>query len=129
MQGTLFERMGGFARVRLIVSDFYDRVLASERLAVYFAGSDMRRLVDHQTKMVAAMMGGPAGFTDEHLERAHGHLDIDPADYDEIVELLQESLEDAGFEDRDVERVLAHVGAVRDRIVRRPAAAADRAAE
>ena len=119
MQRTLFDRLGGFARVRLLVSDFYERVLDSERLAVYFAGSDMRRLIDHQTKMVAAMMGGPAGYTDEHLERAHAQLSIRPEDYDEIVALLQESLEDAGIDDRDTERVLAHVRSVRDRIISR----------
>ena len=62
---TTFERLGGFARVRLIVSDFYDKVLDSERLARHFAGIDMRQLIDHQTKFIAAIMGGPAAFSDE----------------------------------------------------------------
>jgi truncated hemoglobin YjbI len=39
MNATLFERVGGFARVRLMVSDFYERVLDSTLLAPYFAGS------------------------------------------------------------------------------------------
>lgn len=117
MQATLFDRMGGFARVRLIVSDFYERVLDSERLAPYFAGSDVRRLIDHQTKMLAAMMGGPAAYTDDHLHRAHAHLAIRGEDFDEILELLQETLEDAGAHERDVQRVVAHVASVRDRIV------------
>jgi hemoglobin len=41
--------MGGFAKVRLLVSEFYDRVLDSDTLAPYFDGIDMRRLIDHQT--------------------------------------------------------------------------------
>lgn len=125
MEHSLFEQVGGFAKVRLVVSDFYERVLDSEQLAPYFAGTDVRRLVDHQTKMLAAMMGGPAAYTDDHLHRAHAHLSVRAEDYDEIILLLRESLEDAGIEDRGVERVLAHVESLRDRIVKSTPVGAD----
>jgi len=55
---TLFDKYGGFATVSRIVSAFYDEVLESEQLRPYFRGLDMRRLVDHQTKFIAALMGG-----------------------------------------------------------------------
>jgi hemoglobin len=125
MEHSLFEQVGGFAKVRLVVSDFYDRVLDSEKLAPYFADTDVRRLVDHQTKMLAAMMGGPAAYTDDHLHRAHAHLAIRPDDYDEIIQLLRESLEDAGIGDLDVDRVVAHVESLRDRIVKNSPVGAD----
>lgn len=119
MRPTVFERLGGFAKVRLLVSEFYDRVLESPTLAPYFAGVDMRRLVDHQTKFFSSIMGGPATFTDEHLERAHRHLNILPEHFDEVGEVLAETLEDADIDAAIVERIMAQVMAVRHRIIAR----------
>lgn len=102
---TLFERCGGFARVRRIVSDFYDKVLDSPRLQPFFAGTDMRRLIDHQTQFVAWVMGGPVQFNDNSLRRAHAHLDIDRDDYREIVTLLIDAMEDNGIAPADLEEI------------------------
>jgi hemoglobin len=117
MNGSLFERMGGFARVRLIVADFYERVLESERLARYFEGIDMRRQIDHQTKFISSIMGGPASFTNEQIARSHARLDVTADDFEEIRALIRETLEDFGVADADVRRVDAHVLAMRDHIV------------
>ena len=102
MRTSMFERYGGFSKVRRIVSDFYDRVLDSPSLAKYFTGIDMRRLIDHQTKFVSQLMGGPATYTNEQLARVHADLKIDEESYGEAVELLTESLEDHGVETADV---------------------------
>lgn len=53
MATTVFERCGGFAAVRKVLSAFYDKMLDSEALKGYFDGVDMRRLIDHQTKFVS----------------------------------------------------------------------------
>lgn len=53
MAQTLFQKYGGFAALSKLVLTFYDRLLDSPRLAPYFANTDMRTLVDHQTKFVA----------------------------------------------------------------------------
>jgi hemoglobin len=117
VNGSLFERMGGFARVRLLVSEFYGKVMDSDRLRPYFAGVEMRRLVDHQTRFVASMMGGPSSFSDAMLERAHAHLGIPPRDFDEMVALFQETLEDNGVSAPEVLRMVAHLESLRDAIV------------
>jgi hemoglobin len=118
---TIFERMGGFARVRLIVSDFYDKVLESDRLARYFVDVDMRRLIDHQTKFISAVMGGPAAFSDEQLARAHLRLGITPADFDEMAGYFHETLEDHGVDATELERLQAHLLSMREHVVaRRP---------
>lgn len=114
---TLFESLGGFARVRLIVSDFYEKVLDSEILGPYFQQVDMRRLIDHQTKFISAIMGGPAAFTDEQIARAHARLDITPAAFAEMAALLRETLEDFGVPDADVERLHAHVLGMQPQVV------------
>ena len=116
MAETLFTRYGGFATVSRIVSDFYGRVLDNDLLAPHFSGVDMRRQIDHQTKFVAYLMGGPASFSDEHLERVHSHMDIDDEAFDEIVEVFRETLEDHDMDESDIGEIIAEL-AVRKRLV------------
>ena len=105
MEQSIFERNGGFAKVSRVVMSFYDRVLDSPIMSPYFGNTDMKLLVDHQTKFIAFLMGGPASFSDEHLERIHRDLDIDREAFDEMVGLLTETLEDFEFTDEDVAQV------------------------
>ena len=107
MARTMFERYGGFAAVSKVVMSFYDRALESEILAPYFEDVDMRRLVDHQTKFVSSVMGGPASYTDDALQRVHAHLDIDRAAFTEMILLFKETLEDLEFDDEDIDMVMA----------------------
>ena len=105
MAKTLFERYGGFASVSKVVMAFYDKMVSSPLTGRYFAKTDMKRLIDHQTKFVATLLGGPASYTNEHLERVHADLGITEAAFMESVDLLTETLEDHGFEDADVREV------------------------
>jgi hemoglobin len=117
VHGSTFERIGGFARVRLLVSDFYQKVLESEQLGTHFRRIDMRRLIDHQTKFFSAIMGGPASFTDDQIARVHAHLGITPAQFDEMADLFLETLEDFGIDPAETARLHAHVCSMRDHVL------------
>jgi hemoglobin len=105
MAETIFERYGGFAAIRRVVSDFYDRVLDSPVISHHFVGVDMKRLLDHQARFVSYLTGGPASYTDEHLRRVHDRLEITAAEFREMVELMSETLEDSGWDQRDIDAV------------------------
>jgi hemoglobin len=105
MRQSIFERCGGFATVRKIVSNFYDKVMESPRLQKHFVDVDMRTLIDHQTKFVASVMGGPASFSDDVLRRVHEPLGITRTEFLEAVELLRETLEDHDLAPEDVSAV------------------------
>ena len=109
MSTTMFERYGGFATVSKIVMTFYDKVLDSEVLDPYFENVDMRRLVDHQTKFISALMGGPASYTDQKLAEVHAHLDIDSRAFDEMASILREALEEAGMDDDHVATIAGEI--------------------
>jgi hemoglobin len=116
---TVFVRYGGFASVSRVVSDFYGRVMESSIMRPYFENVDMERLIDHQTKFFASMMGGPASFSDEHLLRVHSHLGIDDEAFQELALLLRETLEDHDFDESDISLVIGEVVARRPVIVSR----------
>jgi hemoglobin len=106
MARSILERYGGFPFLSRVVMAFYDKVLDSDILAPYFEEVDMRRLIDHQTKFVAFLMGGPASFTNEHLAHVHGDLAIDRTAFDEMIATMRETLEDFEMEEADVRMVV-----------------------
>ena len=122
MAQSIFQRYGGFASISRVVSAFYDKALESPLLSPYFADSDMRKLIDHQTKFISALMGGPASYSDEELERVHRHLDITERDFEEMVMLLKETLEDFDFEMSDIAAVQGEITRRKRYIVSRSAA-------
>jgi hemoglobin len=103
---SMLERYGGFAILSRIVMDFYDRAIDSDTLGPYFEGIDMRRLVDHQTKFVAFLMGGPASYSDQALHQIHAPLQIDETAFEEMVTVFTETLEDHDIEPVDVQTVI-----------------------
>jgi hemoglobin len=106
---TIFERNGGFATVRKIVSTFYDYVLDDVVMAPYFTGVDMRRQIDHQSKFISAVMGGPGSFTDDHLQRVHASLGITHEAFLVLSSLLKEAMEDHGMAPSDVDEVMHEI--------------------
>lgn len=106
MTQTIFERYGGFAKVSRIVSSFYDSAVDSPLLCPYFEGIDMARLIDHQAKFISSLMGGPASYTDEEIERVHAHLNVTEEAFKEATGLLEETLEDFGMNDDDIADVM-----------------------
>ena len=111
MDATMLARYGGLPVVARIVLGFYDRVLSSDDLKSYFAGADMRRLVDHQARFIASLMGGPASYTSEYLRDVHAHLDIDAPAFEAMMGLLEDSLREARFAAADVEAIMAEMRA------------------
>lgn len=112
MAQSVFDKVGGFSAVSRIIMDFYDRILDSERAGDFFEDVDVPKLIDHQTKFVAYLMGGPASFTDSYIERVHAKLNIDSASFDEMIEILAGTLKDHGLSAADIDGVLS---AMRDR--------------
>ena len=106
MKTTLFDKYGGFSSVSRIVMSLYDKLLDDDDVGPFFDDVDMPKLIDHQTKFVSALMGGPASFTDGHIQRAHAHMAISDAHFDQLKALVRETLEEYDIAPEDIEAVL-----------------------
>lgn len=116
--GTMFERYGGLPFVTRLVLSFYDRLLASSRLAPFFADTDMQRLVEHQAKFISTVMGGPVSCTNAVLQDAHAHLAIDDPAFDEMIGVFRGVLREFGIAAGDADAIIADLDARRPYIVR-----------
>lgn len=117
MSENLYEKYGGFGAISKVIMAFYDKLLDSEEVGPFFDDVDMKRLIDHQTKFIAALLGGPAEYSDDRLAQLHGHLDIKAGHFDEMKRLLDETLDEFGFTSDDRARVTDEIEARRDQIV------------
>ncbi len=95
---SVYEKYGGFSQIGRIVVDFY-------------------ALVDHQTKFLAMLLGGPASYTDEQIRALHRHLTIEPAHFDTLKPILGETLSDHGVAGDDVARVVGEFESRRGLVV------------
>lgn len=106
MAESIYEKYGGFGSVNRIVMAFYDTMLDHDELGEYFDDVDMKSLIDHQTKFISALLGGPVSFADEQLRQAHLHLKITAEHFDEMKRVLEETLLDHAIEKDDVAAVI-----------------------
>jgi hemoglobin len=103
---TIYAQIGGFATVRGVVEDFYDRLIKEDTLRHYFVGIDMSRLIRHQTDFVCMVMGGPVDYTGRQLRDSHRHL--------------ANCLLDGGLEEKHVEEIMGAVRGAKGDIVSEP---------
>ena len=109
MKSTMFERYGGFGTVHRVVLSFYDKMLDSDIVGPYFDDVDMAALVDHQTKFISQVMGGPASYTNEVLQQVHRNIGVTQEAFDTMTGILQETLEEFELKDEDVRSVVAEI--------------------
>lgn len=119
MKATLFERYGGFGTVHRVVLSFYDKMLDSDIVGPYFDDVDMAALVDHQTKFISQVMGGPASYTNEVLEQVHRNIGVTEEAFEEMTAILQQTLEEFDFKEEDIRAVISDIKSRRPYIVAR----------
>lgn len=106
MAKTIYEKYGGFSAISKIVMDLYDRLLDDDEVGPFFDNVEMNRIIDHQTKFVSSLIGGPASYTDAQIEKMHAHLDIGPLHFEKLKDLLGATLADHGLSPEDVGTVI-----------------------
>lgn len=116
---SIYAEIGGSDAVDAVVSEFYDRVFADDRLVHFFEGMDMAALHAHQVQFISAVAGGPVEYTGDDMREAHAHLTIDDTDFDAVAEHLEAALRENGVCEENIEAIMTEVEALRNPIVDR----------
>jgi hemoglobin len=119
---SIYASIGGAPTVRAAVDDFYARVLADQRLAPFFAGTDLQRLKAHQRAFIAAAIGGPEVFSGRDMASAHTGLDIGDGDFDAVIGHLAGTLTGLGVPQDTIGQIAGALAPLRDDIVTTPRA-------
>ena len=119
MVDSVYAEIGGEAAIETIVEDFYDRVLADNRLVGFFEGMDMNELRTHQVQFISSVAGGPVEYTGDEMRAAHRHLDISEEDFDAVGTYLEQALRENGVDEENIEAIMSEVVALKDPILDR----------
>lgn len=111
---SVYDLLGGDRQAMLsVTTSFYQRVLADDMLAPYFAGVDMDRQSVMLAEFLALAFGGPHAYAGRDLRTAHAGLPgLTDVHFDRVVACLADALRHYGVADGDV----ATVGAVAETV-------------
>jgi hemoglobin len=85
---TLFERIGGEARLRAVVDEFTNIVLADERINFTFAEADIGKFKRLLYEQLCELTQGPCKYTGRDMYEAHRKLNINNAHFNALAEDL-----------------------------------------
>ena len=113
---TLYDKVGGYGALEVIVEDFYCRVLDDDLLSNFFAGSDMKRLKDKQVDYLAAAFGGPGSYSGPSMRQAHEGRGITRYHFNLVAGHLKDSLCAAGVPEATIAEIFSVVAPLADEI-------------
>src|SRR5262249_35007568 len=85
---TLFEQIGGEARLRAGVDEFTNIVLADERINFTFAEAGIKKFQQLLYEQLCELTHGPCKYTGRAMYEAHRKLNINNAQFNALAEDL-----------------------------------------
>jgi hemoglobin len=99
---SLYERLGGEAAVNAAVDIFYRKVLADDRINMFFEGVDMDNQAAKQKAFLTMAFGGPHNYTGEDMRKGHAHLvekGLNDSHFDAVMENIAATLKELNVPD------------------------------
>jgi hemoglobin len=109
---TIYERIGGYEALEVVVEDFYCRVLDDDHLSGFFAGANMSRLKGKQVEFFAAALGGPKPYIGAPMRQVHQGRGITMDHFNLVAGHLQDSLCAAGVPEPTITEILGAIAAL-----------------
>jgi hemoglobin len=85
---TLFEQIGGEAKLKATVDEFSDIILADDRINFTFADSDMNKFKKLLFEQICELTQGPCKYTGRNMHESHAKLNLDNAQFNALAEDL-----------------------------------------
>lgn len=122
-EAPLYDRLGGLTPITVVVSDFIDVLLVDDVINANPAVDAARERVPapylkyRVTSLVCQATGGPCEYQGRSMYEAHAHLNITEAEWDHMVMLFTELLDEHGVPDQESQELLAIIGSTKGEIV------------
>lgn len=94
---SIYDDLGGFDTIKQVVERMYEHILADERLAPYFDESNVESLINHQSRFIAMIAGGPDYH--DHIAETHAHMNLRDEHFDAVLAYFHTALAEHGVAD------------------------------
>lgn len=117
---ALYRAFGGQSGLVTLMDDFMRRLLADPRMHPFFKDVNQQQVKDQLVAQVCELTGGPCKLKGPGMRQVHNNLDITRANFNALVEVLQQSMDARGIAFADQNRLLAKLAPMHREIVNTP---------
>jgi hemoglobin len=114
---TLFDELGGEARLRQIIDRFVDRIFSDMMIGFMFERADRQRIKEKEFEFAAQHLGGSVSYSGRPLVQAHRAHQIFDGQFSRRLTILRETLVELEVPPRVREHWLSHTEALRSSLV------------
>jgi len=93
MSASLFEKIGGESRLRLIISAFIDRVFEDRMIGFFFRNADRQRIKELEYQLAAEFLGAGIEYRGRPLGKVHANHPIMGGHFARRRQIFKETLE------------------------------------
>ena len=117
---SLFQAFGGQRGLVVLMDDFMVRLLADARMNPFFKDTDQKHIKEQLVVQFCQVSGGPCSLAKPDMKKPHSGVDIAMADFNALVEVLQQSMDAQGIPFGAQNRLLAKLAPMHREIVNVP---------
>lgn len=114
---ALYQALGGQPGLTRLMADFVPRLAADPRIGAFFKETKLSELQKQLVDQFCVVSGGPCTYEGETMKNSHAEMKIRKADFNALVELLQQSMDAQGIPFTVQNRLLARLAPMHRDIV------------
>ena len=117
---ALYQQLGGQSGLVKLMDDFMLRLLADARMNAFFKDTDQKHIKEELVAQFCEVSGGPCKRKGPDMKKAHAGIDVTKANFNALVEVLQQSMDAQGIAFGAQNRLLAKLAPMHRDIINTP---------
>ena len=117
---ALYQQLGGQRGLVTLMDDFMVRLLADPRMNPFFKDTDQKHIKEELVAQFCEVSGGPCRRNGPDMKKAHSGIDVTKANFNALVEVLQQSMDAQGVPFAAQNRLLAKLAPMHREIINTP---------
>lgn len=118
MAATLYEQLGGEAKLRQIMDTFIDRVFEDRMIGFFFRNADRKRIKEMEFQLTARFLGADVEYQGRPLDEVHSKHPIMGGQFARRLQILRETLEHYAVPKHIMDAWIEHTESLRPLITR-----------
>ena len=119
MATTLYDDLGGKEGIAVVVDGFINEISYDQNIVKFFAQTDIKRLREKLEEQLCMVSDGPCEYTGDSMEDVHAGMQITTGEFNRVVELLQNAMNQAGVAYPVQNRLIKRLAPMRPEIIHR----------
>ena len=117
---SLYERLGGKEKIRVIAADIFNNHLRNDVVKAPYVDSDRANVTKLVTEFICAGTGGPHNYTGKNMVAAHWGMNINEQEYLAVADDIMAALDKNGVGEQEKQERLMIAYTLKGEILNSP---------